>query len=168
MSLVLGLDPSSRKLALVVREDGRISHFAAVKLPDVDISQRCYAAYDAVGVFLHELGVLPLGRHAFIEAPILGMTRDIQSTVKQATVSGGAQAALIEWGFGVHLVAPSSWKKAVIGKGNARKDEVGPIIKQRWSGLWRAIQGDQDLLDASALVLFGESLVTRSDSSFGL
>lgn len=166
--IVLGLDPSSRKLALVVREDRKTCHFSAVKMPDLDISQRSYAAYEAVGVFLHGLGVLPPVRHAFVEAPIVGMTRDIQSTVKQATVSGGAQAALVEWGFGVHLVAPSSWKKTVIGKGNARKDEVGPIIKREWPGLWLAVSGDQDLLDASALVLHGESLVARSDTDFGL
>lgn len=153
---------------MVVREDGKAAHYAAIKLPELNIPERTYAAYDAIGVFLDGLGVLSSYRHAFVEAPILGMTRDIQSTVKQATVSGGVQVALIEWGFGVHLVAPSSWKKAVIGKGNARKDEVGPIIEREWPGLWRAIHSDQDLLDAAALVLYGESVVTRSDSAFGL
>jgi Holliday junction resolvasome RuvABC endonuclease subunit len=76
----------------------------------------------------------------------------------QAFTSGAIQGALHERGCITQGANVSSWKKAVVGKGNATKEDVGESIRLRWPALYTEVAGDQDLTDASAIALYGQSL----------
>lgn len=159
---ILGGDFSTNKLA-VVCEGWDTTWVKAIMLPPkASMPQKTYAAYQGMSEFLGTVN-LTADRHAFIEAPIVAGARNLQTTIKQAMVSGGAQTALIEWGFTVHLVPPASWKKEIIGKGNARKEQVGPVIQQVWRSVFEIASGDQDILDAASCCLYGISMVRRSE-----
>jgi len=80
---------------------------------------------------------------------------NLQSTIKQAYVSGGVQAALGEWGFTIALVAPGTWKKGCGAGGGANKRKVSKHIRIAWPGAHKLCAGDQDLLDACGLAMHG-------------
>ena len=90
---------------------------------------------------------------AYIEAPVVG--RGIGSTIVQAQVGGAVLAALETSGVETHLVNVSTWKKKVVGKGNAKKEEVSLWLRENWKKAYDAAEEDQDLIDACCLNRFG-------------
>ena len=151
---VLGVDPSSRKLAGVAspvsgqQEPLLWSVTLSSKLP---IEIRCMQAYRAsrrvVERIRRRYGVDEIG--VFMEAPLVGRG-GVKTTVIQSKVQGAALAGYIaggaEW---VREGNASHVKKSVVGKGNADKDEIMTWLSETWPELHAAVDGDQDLADAA-------------------
>lgn len=95
---------------------------------------------------------------AFYELPVLGRG-GFRSTIVQCFTSGAVQATLYEYGIQTHSANVSSWKKAVVGRGNADKGQVAQSLRLRWSALYDAAGGNQDAYDASCIALFGRQLL---------
>ena len=87
----------------------------------------------------------------YIERPPMGVNP--RSTIDQSMVVGAIACILHEHGIGWSLVDPGTWKKGLIGRGNADK----PLIKE-WAianlGLPDNLR--QDYYDASCIRRWGE------------
>ncbi len=91
----------------------------------------------------------------WIEEPVVG--RSPRATVVQAFTSGAVQAALVYEGTPVSLVNVSTWKKE-LGRGSSfpsGKDAVQRLVGSQWPHAAAAADGDQDLIDAIAIALYG-------------
>lgn len=165
MTLIVGCDPASTRLAFVARATGGIT-FASVKYTlGKRYAPECAGeAMDATLAFLDGISTMaPSGaaRVAFVESPTGGSRLNIQALAKQAFVSGVVQACLVKCGYTVHLVPPTTWKSAVVGNGHASKDEIVRTVAGRWPKLSKVISNDTDLNDAAAICVFGEQVVRR-------
>lgn len=88
----------------------------------------------------------------FAEEPPLAGSRNIRTALALSQVAG---AVLSRVGAVVYLVPVSAWKKQVVGKGNATKDEVADWVKHHHHTLFEMCEGDQNKLDAVCLMLYG-------------
>ena len=158
-TVVVGIDPAASRLAMVAI-CGDAFHWK--KFPKLGASGHvaCAEARLSTIKFLDSLPWNNKNIQAFIEDPVLGRG-GFRSTMVQAFTSGAVQGALHEWGCGVHRANVSSWKKEIVGKGNAKKHEVGESLQSRWAALYESISGDEDLCDAASIALFGQVMVGR-------
>ena len=95
---------------------------------------------------------------AFYELPVLGRG-GFRSTMVQCFTSGSVQAVLHDFGIQSFTANVSSWKKAVVGKGNADKAQVGESLRLRWPALHAEANGNQDAYDAASIAIFGRQLL---------
>ena len=164
---VVGVDPSSRKLAGVAAPvDGDDEVFAlwVVVLPSArPIEERCLKAYATARSFAKRLMRADPTRevYVFIEAPLVGRG-GVSTTVKQSKVHGATVAGFLAGGA-VHVreESVSRVKKAVVGAGNATKEEIAT-----WCEVWKpaiseAVEGDQDLTDAAMHLQYGISTIKK-------
>lgn len=122
------------------------------------VLDRAYMAAAEVMSDLAKIGTKRNGAVPFIEAPLHGKGQ--KTTIVQSMVSGVVQLAMVQSGHRPQMVNVSTWKKTVIGNGNATKDDIASFIKQRWRPIFDEAAGNQDILDAAGVCLYG--LVTRS------
>ncbi len=104
--------------------------------------------------------------YVFVEEPLIGNNRKYSLGI--AMTYGAVLSALDEVEdtyplkiFGVNV---SEWKKQVIGKGNAGKDDVKnyiTVVNSRYAAL---CDGDQDQYDAACVGLYGVLVAARADS----
>lgn len=103
------------------------------------------------------------GCHVFIEEPLIGNNRAY--SMKIAQMYGAVLSAL--WmpdsDVGVFGVNVSTWKKQVIGTGNAGKEEVRNYITVVNSSYSDLCGHDQDRYDAAAVGLYGVLVAARAD-----
>jgi Holliday junction resolvasome RuvABC endonuclease subunit len=97
----------------------------------------------------------------YVEAPILAGVRNIQSTIKVAAAYGAVLAAVNSTHARVVEVPVALWKVATQGKGNASKDDVAEWLHATHPDHHTECGGDQDLVDATCIALYGE-LTERS------
>lgn len=165
---VLGIDPSSKKLAFCITpvNHDRIFTLSTISLPEGAL-QATGAAYREAFSFFQRNGK---GLHVYMEAPVVG--RSVGPTIIQAQVGGAVMAAAANAGVPLHLVNNMTWKKRVLGKGNASKPEVAELLRGIWPEAYAASSGDQDLIDACAINRYGvqnrrlaKAILTRSSSA---
>jgi len=159
--VVIGIDPASTKLAMVaLSSDGRYMTYYNGKLGKSG-GQSCANAIRSVNSFVSSVQK-KLGKvqYAFIESPVVGRG-GVRSTMVQCFTSGAIQGALYESGITTQVANVSSWKKSVVGKGNATKEEVAEFIRLRWNDIFATASGNQDLIDASCIALYGQLTVGR-------
>ncbi len=58
-----------------------------------------------------------------------------------------------------YLVPVTSWKKDVVGKGNASKEEVAKWLEEFQNPRYLACEGDQNRIDATCIAMYGEAIV---------
>lgn len=95
-----------------------------------------------------------------IESPIQGASANIKTGLRLAQVAGAIQVACRHAGAATLLVAPSEWKKAVVGVGNAGKDQVDEWLAANHPHL-RAACHSQDAVDATCLALHAQAVLAR-------
>jgi hypothetical protein len=150
MTHVIGIDPSSKKVAICTTFTSK-PEFKIIDLPE--------GVYPATGAAFREvfafLGEEDCGEEIFIylEAPVVG--RNAYSTIVQAQVGGAVMAAAQNRGAKLFMVNVNSWKKQVVGKGNATKPEVAEWLEKYWPDAYNLANGDQDLIDAAAINRYG-------------
>lgn len=163
---IVGIDPSSRKVAAVVTygEDTATPTAWTVKLTSDDITHRCMTAFSELRKFLR-LEVVPRAMgdtYVFIEDPVVGRG-GAYATIVQAKVHGALIAACmsVEGVVLVRGVNNSKAKKAVVGKGNANKEDIKAWAQTYWNALFVAANNgkDQDLLDAGMINRQGHKIV---------
>jgi Holliday junction resolvasome RuvABC endonuclease subunit len=161
-TVVVGVDPSSRKLAAVISivgdEGDVVTNTRA--LPQ-DKGYACHLAYEWMKLIVEEN--LGHGKvHVFIELPVFGRGGP-GSTIPQARVNGAITAGAIAGGAEVIDVNNSHVKKVTVGKGNATKDDIRDWVEVVWPELFEQISKDQDLCDASMIYIYGRGIVTKRD-----
>lgn len=154
MTAIIGMDPSSRKLAAVYGDPNGTIRWDSITLPGKGISiEKVMDAHFWVQQLIYSLSPEPV--HLFIEEPVVGKG-GVYSTLVQAKMHGAVYLSAALHGAEVTAVNNAQVKKAVVGKGNATKPEIKKAMQQRWPSLLRNIHADQDLVDASMIYLFGQ------------
>lgn len=90
----------------------------------------------------------------YVEAAILAGRMNIQATIGIAETVG----MVLSLGYPATLVPVASWKKAVVGKGNATKEDVEAWYRSTGGSL----QG-QDFYDAAAIYAYGVQDMATAD-----
>lgn len=150
MTAVVGIDPSSKKLAFCVTEQNLRPSIFKLGLPE-GVLRATGAAFEEAFLFFSKLSMS--NPSVYMEAPLVG--RSAYSTIVQAQVGGAVMAAASKAGVDFYLVNVNRWKKQVVGAGNATKDEVASWLKGNWKTAYTLCGGDQDLVDASAINRYG-------------
>lgn len=166
MTLIVGCDPSSKKIALVWEETvTRTSKAVALtisKASQTMTPEACARAQDQMTWFTYTMrGIQPDDRHAWVETPLVGRSGGVRATIAQAYVGGIIRASLTNAGFVVHDVHVGTWKKEVVGNGNAKKPDVARRVKVAWPKVWNLVRDDGDLTDAAAIALYGRAVLAR-------
>lgn len=160
--VIIGLDPSSRKIALAISVNGGKPTLRTKALGMNDMPRACGVAYRFVRSVVREYA--SDGHHVFlfIEAPVVGRG-GVGSTLKQTKTNGAMQAGAFTAGASVVEVNNKTWKKRVVGNGNAGKPQVKQWARDCWPYLHDLADGDQDLLDAGAILRYGEKIISTQD-----
>lgn len=87
-----------------------------------------------------------------VESPIQGGSRNVRVGISLGMVAGAISVAAQQAGASVQLIAPASWKKAVIGHGNANKEQVSQWLQAERPDLYGRTHS-QDLVDATCIAL---------------
>lgn len=111
---ILALDMSSTMIGVCY--DGR--QFETIKLKGDDISQRCRDAHRLIAGWVLVYGDIDL---VVIESPV---GRFAKALIPQARVSGAVLAALDKESLAWREVSPTEAKKALTGKGTAKKEHM--------------------------------------------
>lgn len=146
-----GIDYGVRRVAVAVEVDGslRVHEVTLGPCEDVDaidvISATCFNA------LTHEHAEV-----VAVEYPIVGMSRNVRTGIRMGMVAGAIVAAARSAGCAVVTVEPSTWKKAVIGAGNADKAAVSSWLAEHRPRL-HASCASQDSIDAACLALYAKT-----------
>ena len=159
--ITLGIDPASTRLAYVALLADDDFLMAAAKNLGKSGGEACSSAWAYMGAALDTIQARwpGIGISAFIESPIVGKG-GVRSTMVQCYTSGAIQGALYDRGIRSQAANVSSWKKHVVGKGNATKPEVGDYLRHGWPAIYREANGNQDLYDAACIALYGKQQST--------
>ncbi len=88
------------------------------------------------------------------EPPMAGPMN--KRTFGQLSMSAGA--ILSATSAQSYLVPVSTWKKATVGNGAAKKDDVAEWLRARFPDLHAGASGDQNYVDAACIALYGTTL----------
>jgi hypothetical protein len=152
---VVGVDPSSVKLALVAGTDDGVP----VSAQTVYLPKDRVTAYRLAYRFGRKVAARN-PRRVVIEAPVMGRG-GIGGTLPQVYVSGAFQAGLASLGHPALLANNSQWKKVVCGKGNIDKAGIVAWVRSNFPEVYdRLVVGDggrvdQDVADAICIYLYG-------------
>jgi Holliday junction resolvasome RuvABC endonuclease subunit len=92
----------------------------------------------------------------YAEEPPLAGARNLQTFLHLSQVSG-----VVACSVPTTLVPVSSWKKGTVGDGAASKDLVAGWLLRRHPAYSEACRGDQNLVDATCIALYGEKMGQR-------
>jgi Holliday junction resolvasome RuvABC endonuclease subunit len=157
---VIGVDPSSRKIAAVASTPHDWALFVS-EVPEEVAKDRAFTLGVLEAEFSDWLRQFDASKlYIFVEQPLMG--RNVHAMRVMSQVEGAVLLAGHKQGAqGVYEVNVQSWKKGVVGKGNAGKQDVNFYIQEHHDGLANLCDGDQDLLDAGAICLYGVATCER-------
>lgn len=158
--VIIGVDPSSRKLAAIVSvmdDEPNVQHVTKALPQDKPVA--CLMAFEWMRNLVEsnsERGEV----HVFIELPVFGRGGP-GSTIPQAQINGALQAGAHVAGGVVTSVNNARAKKEVVGRGNANKDDIRVWVKEAWPVLYAKIERDQDLCDSAMIYQYGYKALQR-------
>lgn len=155
---ILGIDPDTKKLSIVEAGsniDKKKFFTHTIPLPSSEHHQRSGFAFRGMSELLANLierdGEPPV---IYMEAPAQGIGGP-GATIPQCYIQGAVMAAASEFDCKFYHVNNKSWKKKICGNGNIKKDDIPEVMKIVWPELYKVVHGQQDLIDAGAIYLFG-------------
>ena len=152
MTVVSGVDYGSHRIAYSAP---RISAFHELLLKGGDELDDL----DTLSAYLFDLVCATQASLVVVEAPIVGISRNIRTGIRLGMVAGALTSSARQAGAQVILAPPSSWKATTVGHGNAGKTDVSDWLRRRYPDWWDACIGSQDLVDATCLALHGETVL---------
>jgi len=144
--MYLGLDCSSKAVHGIVldEQENIVLQFKSYgKGSDFDIR---FA--EIFANFLQDLSKITIISGAAVEAAIY--IQNPRTTLAIAYVVGGVRVVLQEHSIPHILVDNRSWKKAVVGKGNAKKEDIKTFAVAKWGEVFT----EQDFADAACIALW--------------
>lgn len=150
-TIIVGCDPSSRKIALVYTPVGQESLHARVFALPQAVVPSLELAYRLTRRFVRRFTSRGQRVVFWIEEPVVGKG-GAYATIKQSKVHGAIVAGAVAGGAQVDAVQNSTWKKTVTGKGNNSKVQVAQWVRKEWKSLSKLVGPDQDLIDAGCIM----------------
>jgi hypothetical protein len=174
--IIIGIDPSSAKLAVVVLCDSKMVEHHVKMLPAAkDKVDRCVQAYSWMYNLSYKFKLSNINGsliHTFLESPVLGRGGP-GSTIPQSQVGGACMAALgatmqVQGGT-MTMVNNQKWKSSIVGIGNCSKEDVAVWVKDMHPDIYRKFTTprgkiDQDLCDAFCIAKYGEMIARFQQS----
>lgn len=164
MSVIIGVDPSSRKMAATVSVGGRLDKVITSVFPkDASPQSRIASAYMFGYVLATEVCLNGDACYVFIERPFVYRGR-VQGAILLIQCNGAAQAGFMAGGAEVYEVEPSRWKMDVMGKGQGRagKGQVADWLRKCWPAAYDECHGDQDAIDSAVICRYGQQVVDKA------
>jgi Holliday junction resolvasome RuvABC endonuclease subunit len=162
MVKTLGIDLGMRKIALFyLGEQGRC-HTARFEASENDSRDMQLLE---LGGYAHDICSFHDADSIWIEDVIIGNNRHYSLQLAQtlgAVMSSLAQLRLSA-GTDIRLVDNKTWKKHLIGNGNASKDGIRNYIDVTHGAYAPLCEGDQDLYDACCVGLYGLGVTDRAE-----
>lgn len=156
--MIYGVDPGCRKLALFgVELDG--SRFVA-KAWTAPTSSRGLEVSTLQG---HLRRVVDRDPEAviFCEDAIVAGARNLQTTIQLAHTVG----MVLSQEPMTYLAPVGKWKKETTGNGSSDKQGVSDWLRLEYPEYFAACDGNQDIVDAAAIAVYGRGVVLRSVDS---
>jgi len=100
--------------------------------------------------FFNDLSKINITDKASIEAAIF--IQNPKATIAIAHVVGFAWGTLLQKGIDAIRVDNKQWKKGVLGKGNASKDDIRQFAVDKWGDVFP----EQDYADAACIALWNK------------
>lgn len=104
--------------------------------------------------------------YVWVEDNLVG--NNVKYSIKLAQTMGAVMLRMAELyhicDFNMYTVQPTKWKKEVLGKGNASKDDIREYMYQRDSAYSVLCGNDQDRLDAACIGYYGYQVAKRTES----
>lgn len=147
---IIGIDCSSKLIdAVILSDTGEwIASFSLVS-KEKDMNRRMFELYKKFIECLAQNLIWGQTFTAFVESPIY-----IQNWKASVSITKGISAAILALyinEISVFDVAPTSWKKDILGDGRASKEKVMEFAKARWGDRITS----QDIADSAVLALYG-------------
>lgn len=96
-----------------------------------------------------------------VEESIQGGNRNVRVGLSMAKAAGVLAVEARKHGSDVLFVPPARWKKVVIGRGHADKAEVATWLRAAHPEYASRCGSSQDLVDATCLALYAETLLVE-------
>lgn len=100
--------------------------------------------------FSEELSTINKVDFAAIEAAIF--IQNPKATIAIANVVGAAWAFLLKEDISTTIIDNRRWKKIIVGKGNAKKDDIKAFAIEKWGDKFP----EQDYADAACIALWNK------------
>ena len=153
--IAIGVDIGIHRIAMAVPEAG---WYGQIDLAGAYIGRRDTELRELqrwVRTRVMTRGVTPV---AFIERPFLsGSAANPTTTIGMAETVGIIRASVI-WTAPSTMVNPSSWKKALVGKGNATKEEARYWLEDT-IGKEKVDSMSEDEVDAMCIGYYGQGVI---------
>ncbi|AYQ99295.1 holliday junction resolvase [Brevibacterium phage Cantare] len=158
--VVIAVDPSTKKIAMAIQVPGREVELRIISLPGNDLSRKCARTHTKFKRVIKEYQAY--GKvYVIVEAPVVGRG-GAKPTIMQSKINGALQASgIIAGAVMLEDANNQSWKKEIVGKGNAGKPKVAEWLQQNRPKLYAMTGKDQDLIDACVILEFGMKIANR-------
>jgi crossover junction endodeoxyribonuclease RuvC len=127
MTVILGIDPGSIKtgFGVISHIGGRSEYITSgiIRLPKISLPERLKVIFDSVEEIVEQYSPQELA----IEEVF--MARDAKAAIKLGQARGAAIVACVNHSLPVFEYAAKSIKQAVVGTGNADKEQVQHMVK---------------------------------------
>lgn len=145
---VWGIDLGVRSLYVARLDDGNLDLFChnSLRIHKQD-------RYVELAMLRTWLGNFPPAGRWYCEEPPLAGSRNLQTFLHLAQVSG-----VVACCTPATLVPVGLWKKGTVGNGAASKDLVSRWLQRRHRGYFDQCGADQNLVDATCIALYGQTL----------
>lgn len=158
---VIGIDLGVHKISLACFEDQKLvwcdTHVASgEQTRDQQLLE--------LGKFANEIATLHSADSIWVEDALIGNNQKYSLSI--AEVKGAVLTMLgnlrLYLGTDVRMVNVSTWKKEVVGHGNASKEWVKNYIDVTYPEYAPLCDGDQDRYDATCVGIYGLRITARS------
>ncbi len=161
-SLIAGIDLGGSKITVAYFNQSGL-HALSHNESMAKKASRAHRLYEAVSLTT-TFHLWNETKYFFIEEPLIG--RGVRASLQIAQCAGALLHEIGMHGNGDNsmLVPVGEWKKKIVGKGNADKSYVADWLKANEYEYYERCNGNQDLIDATCIGLYGTKIVevTRS------
>ena len=144
--MYLGLDCSSKAVhGVVVDDDENIVLQLKAEGKGLDFDSRFSEIFVNFSDYLSKIDIIS---GAAVEAAIY--IQNPRTTLAIAYVVGGVRVVLQQRSIPHILIDNRSWKKVILGKGNAKKPDIKSFAIEKWGDIFT----EQDFADAACIALW--------------
>jgi len=144
---VCGIDCDSKKIAIVILDnEENLITFYELKSDSKNTQERIFDLYDMFHAIVHSLNA----NKVYIEDSLYLQNFKTSKVITEAI--GNCKSIFRAHSIPFEMVCNTTWKKTVIGKGNASKNEIKAYILNKYPKL---SDKSQDILDATCIALYG-------------
>ncbi len=127
---ILGVDPGTNITGYgLIQIEGKACRIIDIGYFDLRQQEDQQSKLKEIFLQLQEVIETYLPSHMAIEAPFFG--KNVQSMLKLGRAQGVAMAAAMTMGIQITEYSPKKIKQAITGNGNASKEQVCAMLKQR-------------------------------------